>query len=467
MRSNNFYMKKYRLRDSVKTPLAMSLAVLFILLGYGPQALGWTLGHSPATAAALDTLPAGSRELWKSQEKELVNTYVKYPDGKCEDAGKYLFSYQGVAFHCFPYESIQKNRERCLAAFIFYFARIKEAANTGDMTSAAKYVGCLAHAMQDCGDCQHGLEGPLSPAGADFPTGFPLLQQLYPTPSGKEGKPAHLVLQGSIGDQTGQTMADIPGYKPILLGATPEEAAFHLYERYWDQYKSARGKVCNIIEAYYADDSEGIRKNMSEMVKESARCTADILYTAACISKGRFDSDDVTQLTVVHLENITPSHNTSYMPDSIYSHHPIIKNGNLDLDRKLIPLTVLMQKDGQLSHVSFTNGIGTGCSGGCSIQWDVPAGIFAQLRVSPGMNSLLKSGSKCQMKVVLNQKVVYDTGPVSEKDVCEEAVIDMSGGGYVNFRSERIGEGYPVNHVVWGNPVLVRMKNLPGNTNAN
>lgn len=464
----NAGMQKYSSRYIVKTCLAISIAVLIILLGFGTQAWGWTLGQSPATKAALDTLPVRSREFWKSQEKNLVNAYIKYPDSpeKYEDLDKYLFSYQGTAFHYFPYESIQESRARCLAAFIFYFTRIKEAAKTGDMTSAAKYAGCLAHTLQDCGDCQHGLEGPLSPAGPDFPTGFPLLEQLYPPPPGKEGKPAHLVLQGSIGDQSGQTMADIPGYKPLLLGATPEEAAFHLYERYWDQYKSVRGRVCNIIEAYYADDAEGVRKNMSEMVKESARCTADILYTAACISEGHFEADDVTRLKVVHLENITSSTRCTFMPDAIYSHNPIILNGNLDLDRKLVPLAVLMKKDGQVVPISFSNGFGTGCAYGCGIQWEIPAGIFAQLRVTPGMNSSLGSKTKCQMKVSLNGKILYDSEPISEKDVREEAVIDMSGGGQIVFRSMPVGkEGYPVNHIVWGNPILIRMKNLPGDTN--
>lgn len=463
MEKEKIVVQKYSMRDVVKTRLAMSLTVLTLLLGSGMRTWGWTLGHSPATKAALDTIPTWSREFWKCQEKDLINTYIKYPDfpDKHLDLNRYLFSYKGTPFHYFAEEPIRENRARCSAAFIFYFTKIKEAAQTGDMTSAAKYVGCLAHTLQDCGDCQHGIEGPLSPAGSDFPTGFPLLQQLYPTPPGKEGKPAHLVLQGSLGDQTGQTMADIPGYKPILLGVTPDEAAFHLYERYWDQYKSARGRVGNIIEAYYADDPDGVRKNMSEMVRESARCTADILYTAACISKGRFEPGDVTRLKVIHLENITPSTKATCMPDRIYSHHPIIKNGNLDLDRNLVPLTVFMKKDGQVSPVSFPHGIGTGCACPFAIRWDIPAGIFAQLRVTPGMNSRLGSGTKCRMTVLLNDKVLYDSGPISGKDACEEVVIDVSGGGRIEFRSAPVGEGYPVNHVVWGNPILVRIKSLP------
>jgi len=440
---------------------ACAAAVLTFLAA---PAFGWTLGHEPATKAALDVQPPWVAKLWSGTEKALVETYSRYPDfpGKFNDLDEYLFKYKGVPFREFPFESVTDNRARCHAAFVFYYGNIARKIRAGDMTAAGKFLGCFVNTMQNCGGPRYGLDGPYSLGGRDFPTGFPLLMQLYPPPPEKAHKPAPLVLDGSLGDQSGQTEPRIGGYKPRLLGTTPEEAAFHTYERYWDQLRSARGRVCNIVEAYYADDDERIRKNMSAMISESARITADILYTASCIAAARFKKEEVDRLKVVRLNDVTATSKPTYMPPArLYSHHPVIEDANLDMKRNLVPLTVLMEKQGKTVPVTFAHGFGTGCGSRCTMVWDIPAGVFGEFRVVPGMNALLKSGKKCRILVKLDNQTLYDSGPVSEKDVAREVVVDMSKGGRLELCAIRVGTGYAVNHLVWGNPVLIRKADLP------
>jgi len=445
--------------------LRLLVCVMAVVGLLNADAAGWTIGHESATKAALETLPSWVEQIWRAEKTALIKTYSTYPDNpeKHNDLGDYMFEYKGRKFQFFPFESIDRNRARCHAGFSFYYEKIRDKIRAGDMKSAAKLAGCFTNIMQNAGGPRYGLDGPNGLGGHDFPTGFPLLMQFYPPPPEKAHVPAPLVLDGTYGDQSGQARADIPGYKPRLLGATPAEAAFYTYERYWDQLLSARGHVCNIIEAYYADDVEGIRQHMSIMVKESARVTADIIYTATCMAKGRFSAAEVERFKVVSLVDVTPSYKPTYMPPArLYSHFPVIEDANLNMKRELVPLTLLMKKSGKVAPVEFKRGFGSGCGSSMTMYWNVPADVFSEFRITVGLNAKLESGRKIRMLVKYNEATVYDSGPVTNKEPAKEVVVDVSRGGKLTLRAIRVGKGYAVNHLVWGNPVLFRKSNLPG-----
>ncbi len=119
--------------------------------------------------------------------------------------------------------------------------------------------------------------------------------------------------------------------------------------------------------------------------------------------------------------------------------------------------------------VTFKNGIGTG--GGWNFKKDsgvnykigysIPSNIFSEFRVVAGANTLLQNKGKIKLQVCWNKKVAYDTGVTTGREPVHEAIVNVSKGGILELVFKRIGPGYPEIHVVWGNPVLLRRRNVP------
>lgn len=422
------------------------------------------------TEVALSVLSERMAAVWSKEREKLIREYCLYPDwfhaSRSQELEKYMFFYQNEKreFHYLPRETVIGNKKRCTAAFIFLLKKIALNLKKNEISKAAKYAGVLAHFFEDSAGCQHSLEGPM---GFNIPFGvpYPLVMQLFPAPVEKRYVPAQMILS-----QLKEPELSITGYKPLLLGASPTEAAFHLYERYWDVLRTSRANVVRVINGFYSDNNEEMNGALKVMLKEGARVIADSFYTAICLGKGYFESEAVKKLQEVHLENLTPLYRPWYTPmPKVYGHNCLIKNCNLNENFQPVPLTLLMKKDKESTQVTFKNGLGTG--GGFDfkkdqgfnykIGYDIPRGIFSQFKVIAGLNALLKNEGRFNLQIHWNGEIAYSTGVISGEELANEAIVDVSKGGILDLVFRKIGSGYPEVHVVWGNPALIRSRNAP------
>ena len=251
---------------------AAFLAALLLLAVSGAPCFGWGYGHNSSTAAAIQVLPKWAQDILEEEREELIKHYCHYCDtygGDKEAIGPYLYIQRGVPFHYFPEEPIEKHFERCMNGFTFIFENASRAIRENRVTDAAKFLGG-AHVVQDNGSMQHGIEGIYGLRRPGWATGYPMLNQLFPVPPSKKNRPVGMYHSGTLPVPGAQRNAWIPGYKPLLLGTTPKEAAFHMYKRFWDMLLGARRGDARIMRWFYADDMKGFLKELDIMLKNTS-----------------------------------------------------------------------------------------------------------------------------------------------------------------------------------------------------
>lgn len=434
-------------------------AVVILVTAGVSNAFGWTIGHHASTQAALDVQPDWVKKIFTSERNNLITVYSEYPDaygGNSNAIGPYIYFHKGVPFHYFPEEPIEMNFDRCFGGFTFAFENAVKAIREKRITDAAKFLGALAHTLEDNGGPQHGLEGVMSLRRANWATGYPMLDQLFPPPPEKINDPIGLVFCGTILSSGTQTNAAIPEYRPKLLGTTAKEAAFCMYRRFWDLLISSRSSAVKITRAYYAGNRKGVVTHMDEELKFCAQVVADMFYTAACIGTGRFDTGEIAATEVTRVEDMVPLVRPWCLTPGAwaYSHDCIKKYAVYDDKFNRFPLSVLMERNGKTEKVVFEKGFSTAQNS--RIMWKIPGGIYDRMEVVPGLSADVPSKGNINIKISLDKKVVFETGPITGKEPAQPALIDIFRGGSLEFYAEVVGEGYPTAYVVYGNPVLVR-----------
>lgn len=428
--------------------------VILVFTTCASNVLGWGEGHNAATQAALDVQPDWVKELFAGERNNLITTYSHYPDdyGSHSNAiGPYIYFHEGMPFHYFPEEPMEKNFDRCMGGFTFALENAVKAIREQRITDAAKFLGALAHTLEDNGGPQHGLEGVMGLRRANWATGYPMLDQLFPAPD-KIIYP----YRGVLPSGGTQTNAAIPGYHPKLLGTTAKEAAFRMYGRYWDILVSSRSGAVKIIRAYNKDDIKAAVIHSDETLQFCAQVVADMFYTAACIGTGRFDTGEIAATEVTRVEDLIPLVRPWRLtPGTLaYSYDCIKKYAVYDNKFNWFPLSLLMERDGKTEKVVFEKGFSTAQNS--RIMWKIPGGIYDRMEVVPGLSADVPGKGNINIKISLDEKVVFETGPITGKEPVRLASIDIFLGGNLEFYAEVVGERYPAAYVVYGNPVLIR-----------
>jgi len=345
-----------------------------------------------------------------------------------------------------------------MAGFRFFMEKTARVVMANKPDEAAKYAGVLAHVLEDAGYGQHGLEGPMG-FNRPFGTPYPMLLQLFPAPENEKFRP----VQQMVLSRPDEPEISLKDYKPRLLGLSPVEAAFHLYERYWDVLRTTRGNIAKVIEAFYADDIRKMNGIIRVMLAESTRAVADMFYTALSIEKKRFKSSELEKSREVHLEKLTPLYRPWYTTTSRgYTHNCLIENFNLDENFRPVRLSVLMKVNGKIKPVAFQHGIGTG--GGWDFKKDkgvdykigyaIPAGVYDEFKVVAGLNCRLANKGNVRLQICWNGRKVWDSGLISGKEPMGELTVNVVRGGILDLVFKASGALKEEVHVVWGNPIL-------------
>lgn len=310
-------------------PSIILLCSFFLLLPLDSN--GWGVGHRIITEAALRVQPPELQERWKVLHRndflgkeETISWYVSnhfskhpdYVDGPsrreedleervrataflyAEKNGTFLppITYAGPdrikwegprpkTYHYFTFQTEEVNREFARKGSKWYFEKISEAFRKGDDVIAAEYFGAFAHAIQDRVSPFHVWDGYTEEREAfeDTLSDYGLQKK---EKSFRE-KPQSSSLFWFVG---GAGMnAELIGYSPKSLGDTAGEASRAFVDRLFASRQFAEEIYTTrdgFVAAHLQDEweakasSEKTDRFLSEVARENAQLTADVLYTA-------------------------------------------------------------------------------------------------------------------------------------------------------------------------------------------
>ena len=418
------------------------------------------MGHSAITRAAVDVLPRWMRDRLGPEAHALADTYCSYPDHywgdeqKRRDIGPYTFFIEGVQFHYFDH--LDGDPGAVCAVLqqggTHYFEQIRSCLRRGEAGAAARFLGVLAHALQDQGCPIHALEGP------NAKTGWVLLKELIRPPVGDVETNAAMLMATCR-----CSGVRIDGYRPRLLGTAPAEAAFHLHERYWSILETTRARVVPFLQATMSGDTDRASELGLQMGRQCARVTADILFTGLCMGHDRFPAEQTSALRRVDVASLHPIAVPKVL-STPYRFIPLVRGACLDADRRRVPLR-LRDADGRVT--TYDRGIGTGCHVRYAIAYRIPAGVYDRLALVAGLHADLARQAGVRLRILLGTRmdaatearVVFDSGPIDEHSPASVVELSVREGGDIVLQGEdRTGRwGHPGNQIVWAEPTLTRM----------
>jgi hypothetical protein len=229
-------------------PAAVLILTATFLAGPVRQATAWG-PHPQITRAAIQVLPDLPR--WKaalgSDNLAALAEYCLMPDERGMDMKSY-YADDYLLIHQVP-RHVSHVMPDVQQTFVPYFRRALQALRTETPVNACRQVGSLVHFVED--------------------TGAP--------PHAKEKCPHHSELENWVrGD-----LVVIKGYRPQLLGATDAEAEAGFLRRMASlvAFSKARAERALPLVSQAKPDRAKVEPIILESALESARVTADVLYT--------------------------------------------------------------------------------------------------------------------------------------------------------------------------------------------
>jgi hypothetical protein len=205
--------------------------------------------HPTITEAALKVLPEVER--WKAavgaDNLAAMAKYCLLPDQRGEDLGQF-YADDYLLIRAVP-QHVGHVMPGVREAFVPYFRRALQALRTETPANAMRQLGPLVHFTEDAGAPPHA----------------------------KPKCPHHKELENWVRAE----QIAIPGYRPKLLGRTDQEAEAGLLERI-DQlvaFSAARAERALPLVSQAAPDRAQVEPILLESALESARATADVMYT--------------------------------------------------------------------------------------------------------------------------------------------------------------------------------------------
>ena len=380
-----------------------------------PQtAHAWGPMHSSITEAAFDSLPEWERAIFSAQRARLIEFDCMIPDyaraaSNRATLGKYAVLPNGDPFTHEPHGH-RHNYEQML----HYVTQAVEQLRAGNADEASRYAGCLLHFLEDCGSPAHSIPG-------DNQHG--LMKDLIVVPEKFRDRPLH----GLIED--GQLTLDLAGYKPRLLGTTPEEAAFHLVERLHFAIRNARSQVIPILQGVFASDQNAMDAGRRKAATADAQISADALHTIVCIAKGKFDVAEKAKLETVDVASLTPLEMIaqSYFPQNTFFSNPYFgyptTNGILKDGTGKIPLVLRVMENGATAERSFPHGLGLGTHS--RVSYALPAKTYDRFECRVGLHAPLGAEGSVAFRIFADGEAVFDSGIMTGADASRKITLPV------------------------------------------
>lgn len=389
------------------------LALLAVLL-LAQHAHAWGPMHHAITEAAFDSLPPWQRELLASQRQTLIEfdclipDYARAPAHK-KTIGRFVILPNGDLFTHEPH-----SREHNYAQMLHYFSKAVESVRANELDEASRYAGCLLHFLEDCGSPAHSMPG-------DNQHGF--MQDLIPVPEEFKNRPLHGLIEN------GTLKLDLAGYRPQLLGTTPEEAVMHLTERLHAEIRNARAQVIPILQGVFQNAPESIDAGRRRAATMDAQVAADALYSILAVAKGRFEPDEKARLDSVDVAALTPLEviNQAYFPQFSYFSNPYfgfpVRNAILEDGEKKQPLALRVVENGATAAQTFDRGLGLGT--GCRVTYAIPLKTYERFECLVGPHATLGGSAALTFRVFADGEAVFDSGILTGESPAQKVSIPV------------------------------------------
>ena len=275
----------------------LRLRVSAVLLpAIAAQAMAWhTPPHQQITRAALDSLPTPLQERLGLEKEMIIWVNCMYPDryrglaqqGPEQDPNPGPRNRAEMKIYCEmpdgrPIHNVTQNRAEDLASFEHLLQSIITEMRRNDVTAAARYMGTLAHLIED--SCSPAHAGPLPLAVAQLRERQPL-----PNPPpwlGRLNEHGGTLSAGNLHAAIELTLLpfNLRGRIPQAAGKTVPEAAPRLLDRCYAIVEENRADLVEVVRATYANDVPLMERLRSRAAKKSAELLADAYYTALMLS---------------------------------------------------------------------------------------------------------------------------------------------------------------------------------------
>ena len=282
--------------------LPSSLRGLFFLgsVALVAPAFGWhTPPHQQITRAALDSLPTPLQEKLGLEKDMVIWVNCMYPDryrglaqeGPEKDPNPGPRDRAALKPYCEmpdgrPIHNVTQNRAQDVASFEHLLRSIGERFQRQDVTAAARYLGTLAHLIED--SCSPAHAAPLPLAVAELRKKQPL-----PTPPpwvGRLNEHGGTLTAGNLHAVIELTVLpfNLHGRAPRLAGNRVEEAAAALLDRCYAIVEENKADLEVMIRATYANDVAVMDRIRSRAARNAAELLADACLTALTLkAEGR------------------------------------------------------------------------------------------------------------------------------------------------------------------------------------
>lgn len=412
-----------------------------------PPVFPWGEPHQAITEAALKTLPPWQRDRLGAELGLLAKRYCTIPDrvfGDKED-GRFaaMDSKPGEVY--LKILHLPEQQPQNLETLGYFLGKAVAALREDRIGDAARYLGTLSHQIEDYGCPAHVVPGDNM---------FTLFQQFLPPVGALKNQLLHGPIEG------GDLKVDLADYKPVLLGASPAEAAWRLLHRVHEGILNARQCTLPIIQALDAGDAETVRKWQLQAAVKDAQLVADAIYTVLAIGTGQFEGAERASLQSVAIGSLWPLEAESlyYLQSQFFSSpfwgYPS-SGFALEAGKTPVPLKLRVEGAEGVREETFANGI---CAGmGKSLTFLLPSNVYSRFQVKAGLHAALGAKGRVEFSIcsasdgrTLGAAIVGGEQPAHAFDV------DLAGVTQLQLSLAAKGGDAKSNYAVWAEPVLLK-----------
>ena len=401
--------------------------------------------------AVLKSLPREVKDFWgiaSKQHKEIISLvekgsldlYEGRPESEYMEMKKLLVFYDSEnkkrLFHYLPidtdiHEGCGAWQSDCISkwkivghGFKEYLRKITNFMDRCKKDEAFISALLLCHFLQDQTAFFHSMEG-------EEGTSPWIFDELIEMPPGMKQSPVPFLSEFT---------PDFPMdyYKPVLLGTSNEEVAFHLYQKYRATKRKNRRMLIPLIQASYMKDEKKEMAIREKIGKSTAELTVDLFYTIFCILTENYKKRDIEQLRKVCLPDIIPINYPRHLSQP-YGFNSIVENHALDINKQTIPLTLKING----KERKFKNGIAMGCHKLLILTYHIPKNVFRHFSGYIGLHSKFCDEGNVEFEISLGRKILA-SNILNKKTPLYQIDSDVSNGGLLTFKFKST--------TVWNNP---------------
>lgn len=422
------------------------LLVLTLGLLFCPStALAWGGGHRSITEGALPVLPVWEKDFLGEELALLGREHCVIPDMVYtkKEIAKYAMMDNKpnqvylVELHLPP------NPPEAYEILRYFMNKAVEEFAAGHVDEGARYLGTLAHALEDWGCPAHSVPGDNM---------FTLMKQFVPPTDEYRFVPMH----GPI--ENGQFTVNLGDYQPKLLGTSVEEGAFNLLQEVQQSTIQARAQVIPIMQALYAGDEAASAAAQQKAGQVDAAVVADAVHTVLCLAKKHFDQEAIAALRQVDLSIRIPLEAPNLaIPQSAFFGKPYWGHATrgVTLRDGKIPVPIrLRTPDNALGDKPIEDSIAVGTT--ATVTFLLPPGVYDHLEVWAGLHAELGAAGDVVFQIRAADGKALATAQVRGDQPARRLSVPLAGQTRIQLVTTAGSRDSTANYAVWARPRLVK-----------